>query len=343
MSDNLSGVAKVFYKFDKENFRQYPGGESKIAFQYMSDGEHTLTYYSVDNVTNKEVEKSVKFYLDKTSPIMSADVLGDKFIVGDKVYFSGRTKLKLTAVDNKSGVKEMMYSINTDPFAKYSEPFYLPGKAGYHTVRFYAVDNTSNTATDDFHHSVGVVYVDLTGPSISHGFIGSTFVRADTVFVNPKTKVALYANDPEAGLKKIAYSLNGQSDELTYTTGKPIEMTNSSGMQTLDYFGYDNVNNKNSKSTFFIVDTKGPAISYQFGVAPNKEKYPSYTSLFLSATDAEVGTDQIKYSINGAKEQPYISQIKGFVKNKSYTITISATDLLGNVSTTEVKFKTDRY
>ena len=33
----------------------------------------------------------MKFYLDKTSPIASADVLGDKFIVGDKAQSATRT------------------------------------------------------------------------------------------------------------------------------------------------------------------------------------------------------------------------------------------------------------
>jgi hypothetical protein len=343
VSDKLSGVAKTYYKFDKEDFKPYPGSESKIPFQYLADGEHTLTYYSVDNVTNKEAEKSVKFYLDKTSPIMSADILGDKFIVGEKIYFSGRTKLKLTAVDNKSGVKEMMYSINAEPFGAYTDPFYLPGRTGYHSVKFYAVDNSSNKVDDDFHHSVGVIYVDLTGPAISQGFVGTTFIKADTVFISPNTKISLSASDPEAGLKKIAYSLNGSSEELTYTPGKPIEMASSVGFQKLDYFGYDNVNNKNSKSTFFVVDAKGPEITTQFGVAPTNEKYPSYASIYLSANDAEVGSDKIMYSINGAKEQPYISPIKGFAKNKSYTLRITATDLLGNRSTKELKFDTDRY
>ncbi len=339
ISDSLSGVGNTFYKFDKETFRPYAGGN--IAFQYMADGNHELTYYSVDHVTNKETEKSVMFYLDKTAPIMSADVLGDKFIVGEKVYFSGRTKLKLTSVDNKSGIKETMYSINDGPFGIYSEPFYLPGKSGFHTVKFYAVDNTNNTVNDDFNHSVGVVYVDLTGPAISHAFVGPTFVKADTVYVNPKTKVALAGSDPEAGLKQIAYAFNSSSTEEIYS-GKPVELS-SSGFQTLNYFGYDNVNNKNSKSTFFMVDSKGPEIAHQFAGAPNKERYPSYTSIYLSATDSEVGTDQIRYSINGAKEQLYIAPIKGFAKNKEYTLKITATDLLGNFSTKEVKFRTDRY
>jgi hypothetical protein len=339
MSDTLSGVAKTFYRFDKENFKLYTGGN--IPFQYLADGDHTLTYFSVDNVTNKETEKSMKFYLDKTAPIMSADVLGDKFLVGEKVYFSGRTKLKLTAVDNKSGIKEVMFSINDQPYEKYNDPFYLPNRSGIHNVRFYANDNTSNNTKDDFAHSIGVIYVDLTGPALAHTFNGPTFIKADTVFVSPKTTITISGNDPEAGLKKLTYSYQENSEELPYT--KPISIPDG-GAQKLFYFGYDNVNNKNAKETFFVTDRQGPQITSQFAVPPNKEgKYPSYTTIYLAAVDAEVGADGITYSINGAKEQPYIAPLKGFAKNKEYTIKVNATDLLGNKSTTEVKFKTDRY
>jgi hypothetical protein len=215
VSDSLSGVSKTSFRFDKENFRAYSGGN--IPFQYLPDGDHVLTYFSVDNLTNKETEKSTKFYLDKTAPIMSADVLGDKFIVGERVYFSGRTKLKLTAVDNKSGIKDMMFSINDTPFAKYEEPFYLPNRSGIHNVKYYAIDNTNNRVKDDFEHGVGVIYVDLTGPSLSHSFSGPSFVKADTVLISPKTKILLAAADPESGLKKTAYSLDESSTEIVYT------------------------------------------------------------------------------------------------------------------------------
>ena len=338
IGDSLSGVAKTFYKFDKENFKPYTSGN--IAFQYLTDGDHTLTYYSVDNVANKENEKSFAFYLDKTAPIMSADVLGDKFIVGDRVYFSGRTKLKLTAIDNKSGIKEVLYTVNDQPETKYTEPFYLPNKSGIHNVRFHAVDNTNNPVKDDFQHSVGVIYVDLTGPTLSHSYNGATFVKADTVFISPQTTIAITGTDPEAGIKKMAYHFEDNDTEIPYN--KPVAAP-ANGFHKLTYVGYDNVNNKNERNTFFVVDTQGPEIHTQFTVAPKDNKYPSYTNLYLSASDLEVGADQISYSINGGKVQPYTGPIKGFIKNKDYTINVTATDLLGNTTRSEIKFKTDRY
>ena len=338
-SDNSSGIAKTFYKFDDQEFREYKKGN--IPFQYLDDGNHVITYYSVDNVDNTELEKSFEFYLDKTAPIMSADVLGDKFIVGERVYFSGRTKLKLTAVDNKSGIKEMMYSINDQPEEQYTDPFYLPNRSGIHNVKFRAVDNTNNPIKDDFKHSVGIIYLDLTGPTINHSFDGPVFQKADTVFISTVTKIKLSGNDPEAGLKQLSYNINGSSKEIPYEEAFNMP---SEGFYEVDYYGYDNVNNKNSKQTFLIVDNKGPEITYQFAVPSGSEgKYPSYSTIYLAAVDSEVGVSEIQYSINGGKRKLYSAPIKGLSKNKKYTITSYAKDFLGNETESKIEFETDSY
>lgn len=339
ITDSLSGVATTYYKFDDEDFKTYRGGN--IPFNYLTDDNHTLTYYSIDNLGNSEQEKSTEFYLDKTAPILSADVLGDKFIVGERVYFSGRTKLKITAVDNKSGLKEVVYSVNNKEYVPYKEPFYLPNRSGIHNVKFRAIDNKNNAVNDDFEHSIGVIYVDLTGPSLSHKFIGPTFLKADTVFISPNTKVTLQGSDPESGLKKVAYRFGTSGEELDYET--PIAVPGK-GISELQYFGYDNVNNRNAKQTLFVVDEKGPEIASQFAAPANSEgKYPSYTTIYLSAMDGQVGANQIRYSINGSKEKVYLAPLKGFKKNKDYTIKITATDMLGNESEDQVNFSTDKY
>ena len=339
VSDTVSGVASSHYKFDEEKFRIYKGGN--IAFSYLDDGYHTISYYSEDNVQNKGAEQNFRFYVDKTAPIMSADVLGDKFIVGKRVYFSGRTKLKITAIDNKSGLKRVMYTINEEDEAEYREPFYLPNRSGIHNIKFYAVDHTDNPVKDDFEHTVGVIYVDLTGPSLNHSYDGPSFTKADTMYISPVTKVVLTAKDPEAGLKNIKYNFGNETDETLYSKSFSITLE---GLHHLNYFGYDNVNNRNSKETYFILDTNGPEITYQFANSANDEGvYPSYTTIYLAATDAEVGTKRISYSINGGKEQSYVSPLRGFEKNKKYKVVITAYDLLGNLSEIEMVFNTDTY
>jgi len=349
-TDSVSGISRTYIRFNEEVERLYTGGN--INFSYLPDGEHTLYWYSVDNVQNKEEVQSYKFYLDKTAPIMSADVLGDKFIVNDKVYFSGRTKLKLTAVDNKAGIKEVLYSVDGEDYKTYSDPFYLPNKAGIHVIRYYALDNMSNEGAgnrynkfDEYKHNVNTVYVDLTGPAMGHIYNGPKFQKGDTIFINSQTKLRLLAEDPESGLQRITYSINGEQNENNYT--EPFAIPQS-GLYKIDYFGYDNVNNRNVDKFSFIVDNDGPEIYHHFSIKPNRQDdgldvYPAYTSLYLAATDWMVGCENIRYSINGAKEQIYNGIIYGFDKAKEYTITVTSADKLGNKTTKEIKFKTEKY
>ena len=348
--DNLSGVAKTYYQIDDGPERTYTKGAIPLD---IPDGDHTLTYYSIDRVQNREAVKSFTFYLDKTAPIMSADVLGDKFIVGDQVYFSGRTKLKLTAVDNKSGVKEVIYSIDGGSYKTYEDPFYLPGKAGIHTIRYYATDQMSNEGAgssdsqyEEYKHTVSTVYVDLTGPKLSHTFSGPTFQKGDTLFLGANTNLQLKAYDPESGLQYISYKVDKEANENRYD--KPFTIPGS-GYHRIDYFGYDNVNNRNVNTFNVMVDRNNPEIIYTYSTAAiDTDKggipvYPSYVTLFLASTDNETGAGKVFYKVNDGKEKPYTQPIEGFNQNKKYRITIRVQDKLGNEEIKNLYFKTAKY
>jgi hypothetical protein len=348
--DKLSGVAAIYYQLDDGPKRKYTGGN--LPFAHLPDGDHVLKYFSVDRVKNEETAKTFAFYLDKTAPIMSADVLGDKFVVGDQVYFSGRTKLKLTAVDNKAGIKHVKYSIDGGEFSQYDQPFYLPSKSGIHIIRYYAVDEMSNEGAgnrnarmDEYLHNVNRVYVDLTGPTLDFGYQGPTFKKGDTVYINNETRVKLSAKDPESGLQYIAYALDGGNEETRYNAPFPV---NTPGNHSVDIYGYDNVNNRNIFRFHFIVDVEGPEIAHQFSIAPNRQEdglpvYPAYVTLFLTATDMKTGYKNIYYKINNQKQQVYNGLLRGFKPNKKYHVEVEATDMLGNKTTYSFDFKTDKY
>lgn len=347
--DNLSGVRDTYYKFDDGEFRRYADG-SAINFRYLDDGNHILTYYSDDNVDNVEEQKTLTFYYDKTAPLMAADVLGDRFVVDEQVYFSGRTKLKLTAVDNKVGVKEIRHSIDGGEFEKYDQPFYLPSVSGDHTVRYYSIDNMDNQSAstgggfEEFKHTVNKIYVDLTGPSLSNSILGKQTVRNDTLLIGPSSRLRLSASDAESGLKSVTYSVNRETSENAYSD--PFSITKE-GAYTLEYFGYDNVNNRNIDEFYFQVDATAPEISFQFSVGNISTRdglpvYPSSAGLFIAATDEKAGLDNIYYSINDKEEKPYAGRIKGLRRNKQHTVKARSVDVLGNESVSEVTFYIDK-
>ena len=348
--DEISGVAKIYYSIDDDNYKIYQN--KAIAVKDLTEGEHTLKYYSVDNVENEEEPNTYTFFLDKSSPIVASDILGDRFIVSNQMYFSGRTKFKITAVDNKSGVKEVLYSVDGGDFTKYDEPFYLPGKSGLHTILYYAIDNMNNEGVgnpgqkyDKYDHKSSVIYIDLDGPTLKQQFLGPKFIKGDSVFISNESKILLTGKDSESGTQYLSYSLNKEQKENKYV--EPFSVTKS-GLNEIDYFGYDNVNNRNENRFVFNVDNTPPEVYCNFSVAPNSEKdgmkiFPSYVQLFLASVDKQTGNAEIFYSVNGGKEAIYKSPLQGFEKNTDYNARVTAVDKLGNKSTIEIKFSTDKY
>lgn len=345
--DPLSGTKKIYYKIKDSVYSEYKG--KSISLAKLSDGNYTITYHAEDHVGNKEAEKNFNFYIDKLPPILASDILGDRFIVNDQIYFSGRTKLKLTAVDNKSGVEDVMFSIDKGEFKSYDQPFYLPSVPGLHVIRYYAVDKMKNrtgsysgvnSKFQEYEHNVSKIYVDLTGPSMSYSFIGDLFRTRDTVFVNTKTKIKISASDKESGLQYISYSVNNVQAETNYTA--PFSLENE-GENKIEIFGYDNVNNRNRDEFLVVVDDSGPQVIGTFSILPLSQKnnlavYPKQIILYLAATDNIIGTDKILYSLNGAPMRTYKGAVKGFKKGELNTVKVMAIDKLKNSNTKEISF-----
>ena len=335
----MSGVKAIYYKVNDGDYQRYTSGF--ISLEKFKDGPYTVDYYSVDNVGNESQPQSFAFYFDNTAPILSSDILGDKFIVGDKVYFSGRTKLNLTAVDNRAGVKDIMYSINERAFQKYIKPFYLPNISGVHTVRFYAVDSILNKKDEaQINHTVNRVYIDLTGPDLETALDGATFKVRDTVYISSKTKIRIKALDKESGLKQITYKLDDDKEEVLYENGIQVQ---EDGFHRLRYFGYDNVNNRNRGEIIFSVDNGGPEIFIHFSIPYTEQRdslkvYPSSLQLYLGASDKKTGAKNISYQVNDGPVKKYLGMIEGFQIGKSYVLKIRATDKLDNETTQEVQF-----
>lgn len=338
--DNGSGVKKTMVSIDNAPVFTY---STPIAANFYKEGEHTITYYSVDNLGNTETTKSLTFFIDKTAPILIDEILGDSYFVNGKEYMSGRTQLKLTAIDNKAGVKTIMYSSDTKGYEEYKGPIYLPSnKDGLISVNFFALDKVNNKSqsggsSSKYHNT----YVDLRGPRIGYRYTGATFRNRDTTFINPQTKIALYGSDDESGMKQLLYSVNsGKEEEYT----KPFSLENE-GKYSITYRGLDNVNNNSSANFWFVVDKTGPDIFERYSIESIGQKsgfdlYPSHTVVFLSATDKDSGFERLQVSINNGPYAPYTGYINKLAKNTKYKIKVKAFDKLGNFKDKTFEFAT---
>jgi hypothetical protein len=334
--DKSSGIQAIYYSVDSGTQKVY---NSPILAAYMSQDDHKLDYYAVDHVGNKEVAQSYNFYIDKTPPTIIEEVMGKSFFTGGKEFSSGKSRLKLTSFDNKAGVKEVRYSINNGEYQLYDSPVFMTQSSGNLVIKSYAVDNVNNHSTSQTaNDKTSIPYIDLTGPSLSHSYNGPQFISRDTFFISSQTKILLKGTDPEAGLNRIEYSLNG-SNPMEYSGLLTVD---TEGYNTIDFTGFDNVDNTSASSFTFKTDNTGPKIGFTFGTSwlrkeDNIEVYPSHTVLFVTATDNVVGFQRMTYSLNGGTPQEYTGMIKNLPKGKN-EILVTAYDKLGNSNQIAIPF-----
>ncbi|MCK5822755.1 MAG: hypothetical protein KAG95_02050 [Bacteroidales bacterium] len=343
-TDNSSGVGTVYYTIDSGTKKIY---KYQIPLKYLKEGEHKIEYYAIDKVNNKETIKTFEFYVDRIPPILVEEIIGVSFINNGKEYSSGRTQLKLTAVDNKADVNGIYYSLNNGEYKKYEKPVNLSTVSGSLSIKSYAVDNVNNRSMASQQSTRNKAsYIDLSGPKLSYYFQGKVFKISDTAFVNKNTKVFLKASDKESGLNSLNYKLDS-SNEKPYD--KPF-LIQDDNVHKVQIIGCDNVSNTNTLKFNLSGDNVGPEIYSRFSIVSLGKKsfdgemldvYPAAVVLFLSATDKKVPIENIYYSINGTQEKVYTRFISNLKKGKQYFIKLRAVDLLGNVSYDSVKFSID--
>jgi len=337
-----TGVKNIRYSINDEPDTEY---SQKISVNHLYEGYHTINYYAEDKVGNKEQVQSYEFFVDKTPPIIIEEIIGDSFVAGGKEYSSGRSQLRITAVDNKAGVKEIYYSINDQEYVLYERPVFLSDHSGEINIKTYALDkvnnkNESRAFQDGEDH---IPYVDLNAPEISHEIEGPNIFLRDTLFTNNLSKIKLNAEDRNSGVNRIIYRVN-QSEEQLFEN--PFNI-NKPGYHQINYIAYDNVENSNNDSFNIFVDLQGPEINHNFSIksydtinnnGESFKAYPPHVKIYISATDEKTGTKNIFYTINDDKEQEYSNPITGFEKGKLNNIAIRAVDMLGNETIEEISF-----
>lgn len=339
--DEIAGVKEIKYEIDDFGEKKYVG---TLRASYLQQGAHTIKYYAIDNVGNKEEPSTYEFYVDKTAPIVMEEIEATNFVHNGVEYSSGRSRFKITAIDNKAGIKEVYYSINGAKYELYEKPFFLKNVGGILRIKTYAVDNVNNrSSSEQSTNKAKIPYIDLTGPTISHLFQGKKFSLNDTTYITSETLIKLRGSDGEAGMKEVQYNLD-KKGAITYT--EPI-LISEQGLHNLSYTGYDNVGNTNNKETFCFVDNIGPEVFERYSTnelgtkdfnGESVKVFPSHMVLFISSTDHNVGLDKITYSINGQAEKLLASYIQGFTANTDYIITVYSYDKLGNKTVKEIKF-----
>ncbi|MFP4557351.1 MAG: OmpL47-type beta-barrel domain-containing protein [Bacteroidales bacterium] len=338
------GVQATYYAINDAKDARY---RRAIPMSNLPEGEHTIEWYSVDIVGNEEEPQSFTFFVDRTPPMVFEEIAGNTYMVAGKEYSSGRSQLRVAAVDNKAGVKEIYYSINNKPFELYDKPIFLSEISGAVSIRSYAVDNVDNKGESDASgQEFTMPEIDITGPNISHSFTGKHITLRDTLWIGPETKVNITANDRGSGLNRIEYKIN---DESSISYQEPFTVKQA-GYHKVNITAWDHVENLNVSSAEFGVDANAPELFHNFSVKPYKfidiegETIPVFSGgvkLYVAATDDIVGVDRITFSINESKERVYSQPISSFKASQTYSVKLRAIDKMGNEISKTIMFRVE--
>ena len=341
IANDSNGIRGTYYSIDDDAEKQY---KTPIALTNLSEGEHTITFYSVDMVGNTEKNQQFNFYIDKTPPMVFEELIGNTYMVAGKEFSSGRSQLRIVAVDNKAGVREIHYSINNQPYKLYEKAVYLSDISGAVSVKSFAIDNVGNKGISDTEgQHFSMPKVDITGPNIKFTLKGPKLTLRDSLWISPTTKIGITAKDDGSGLNRVEYKINDDMPRQ-YTDEFSIDQ---SGVYKITSTAWDNVENLNINNLELRIDGNAPELSYIFSIKPHKyvieaeERVAVYSKgvvVYLAASDDNVGVDRIMVSVNGLSEKAYSQPLSGFKTNQKHTLKLRCIDKLGNEKEATINF-----
>jgi hypothetical protein len=349
-SDATSGVDHVEYGIDSGSFASIASGASFT----VPEGTHSITYRAVDvagNVGDTVTVSNVK--VDSVEPQSSVTP-------ASSTSWRSSGSVTLAAVDATSGVASIDYKLDgAATYTTYSGPLTLAD--GAHTLVFRAVDAAGNVEAD----TTATIKVDTQLPTAN---MSQTGPGQPTITGTDQAALS--------GVASVSYRV-GNSGAYTTVAGSSTALNLTTGTYTVWRYATDSAGNQSTPlSSAVTVDATGPTTGN--AVPVDGAQGTSWTDLDCSflgfgtqrlcadASDTN-GVSSVTFRLlrpdgrcyNGSAfvvgpcaAQPmtvylgryYSDSISPAAMNAvegRFTLTISATDTLGNVSTATTHFTID--
>jgi hypothetical protein len=254
--DKHAGVVTTWFTIDEI---YYEGDEFNLAT--LPDGLHSITWGSIDNLTQNETGNSLTVNLDSQPPITNMTLDGPKYMnmTGDSWDITQSTLFTLSPYDTNSGIKLRWYTIDSIYFEGIS--FNLTGyEEGYHTITWGSMDNVGNNETGN----VMMVYLNIV-PHITTLDIGEPKNGPTTEnywYVTDDTLITLSPSITHPGINFTWYTIDGN-----YFEGMIFDLSGyEEGLHTITWGSEDNlILNETGNSVTVILDIFSPNTGINIG------------------------------------------------------------------------------
>ena len=300
---NGPGVATTYYTVDGSDPQVYAG-----AFTVTDDGQHPVTYWSVDSLGNTEAANTGYVNIDTTPPTTTTTSLMADGVSGWQDYAQTVT---LAADDGPGcGVAHTYYTVNGGLTQTYTSPFTVSTQ-GSNLITYWSVDALGNTETANS----GYANIDLALPTVSSDSDGLWHNSAVTVHLTP-------ADTGGSGVAGTQYRLQGSGTWLTAAGNAFVVPAPSNGsgdgVNVYEIQSLDNAGNASAPTTCTVkIDTSAP-VSGASGLQATSYSGWQNTAqpVILTASDLLSGVAHTYYTVNGGGQQTY---------SGAFTIPVTAT------------------
>ncbi|HEV7474955.1 MAG TPA: hypothetical protein VGN90_12960, partial [Pyrinomonadaceae bacterium] len=313
-SDTRSGVAATYYIVDGGPTHTYAG-----PFTVYPDGQHQISFWSVDNVGNTEVQKSSTVKIDLEGPTIESAVSGP---IGGNNYFTGPAQVSLTVTDDVSGLAYTDFQIDDGPTTAYYSAFSVTGE-GTHLVKFWSTDMAGNVSAV----STTVIKIDSIVPSTQATLSGTAGANGWNLGA---VQVSLSAADNLSGVQTTYYKVDGGTTK-TYTGAFNVS---GNDLHTVNFWSVDKATNtETTRSVAVNIDPNTPNVTANASPASApKSSNPVTVTVSGHVTDTISGAASATYSVvdEYCVTQPSGSVVLQANGNYSFTLSLPATRNVGD-------------
>jgi len=199
--DNASGVKTTYYKVDNTGWKMYTA-----PFSLLESGSHTIGYYSVDTMLNREDTKTVEIRIDREDPFTECYISKN----ATNGWYRGPVYVGLTPSDNTSGLGTLYYRIDGGIYEEYTEDLII--HEGKHVLEYFATDQAGNAET--LH--VEKIWVDDTPPDLAVSPYNGLYLFNRKVITMEGTIVIggviieAECSDALSGIKEVEFYIDGE-------------------------------------------------------------------------------------------------------------------------------------
>ncbi len=245
-------------------------------------------------------------------------------------WFNTDLTLNASASDTNSGIAYFESSLDNANWTTQNSPLTLNFSDGTRTVYLHAVDRAGNIERVQYE-----IKVDTQAPQLTGNFTGTSGSN-DWYISDVQVEITQTDPAPSSGIQYFAYSPNGGTNWINYTT--PFTLTE--GVYDLRMHLVDNADNQDMRSQEIKIDTTAPGISGSLDQIPNALGWiNTAVNLTASASDATSGVASFESSLDNTNWTPYTAPLN--FTDGIYTAYLLAKDNAGNEYRLQQEIKVD--